>query len=133
MSSARNSPIERGERRSSRRSDAPKPGRSMANRRARSASVAHIEANAGRHGHLVSPAGEQPGLGDEIPLRRRLRRSRSSPGSDYREGELHSTRGRPTSSPNTRTEPGATKESTMTDELAVYEVQEVDDGIQIRG
>lgn len=46
MSRARNSPIARGDRRSSRRSDAPKPGRSTANRRACSASDAHIGANA---------------------------------------------------------------------------------------
>ena len=43
---ARKAPIARGDRRSSRRSDAPNPGRSMANRRACSASVAHIGANA---------------------------------------------------------------------------------------
>ena len=42
MSRARNPPIARGDRRSSRRSDAPNPGRSTANRRACSASVAHI-------------------------------------------------------------------------------------------
>src|ERR1700735_2695489 len=43
---ARKLPIARGERRSSRRSDAPKPGRSTANSRARSESVAHIGAKA---------------------------------------------------------------------------------------
>ena len=48
MSRARNPPIARGDRRSSRRSDAPNPGRSTANRRACSASVAHIRANAYR-------------------------------------------------------------------------------------
>ena len=46
ISWARKSPIARGDRRSSRRSDAPNPGRSMANRRACSASVAQIGANA---------------------------------------------------------------------------------------
>jgi hypothetical protein len=46
MSWARNSPIARGDSRSWRRSDAPKPGRSTANRRACSAGVAHIGANA---------------------------------------------------------------------------------------
>src|SRR5580658_3419749 len=46
MSWARNSPIARGDSRSSRRSDAPNPGRSTANRRACSDSVAHIGANA---------------------------------------------------------------------------------------
>src|SRR5262245_45609074 len=48
MSWARNSPIARGDSRSARRSDAPKPGRSTANRRACSASVAQIGANAYR-------------------------------------------------------------------------------------
>src|SRR5262245_24678957 len=48
MSWARNSPIARGDRRFSRRSDAPNPGRSTANRRACSASVAQIGANAYR-------------------------------------------------------------------------------------
>jgi hypothetical protein len=46
LSPARNSPIARGDRRSSRRSDAPKPGKSTANKRACSASDAHIGANA---------------------------------------------------------------------------------------
>ena len=46
MSRARNSPIARGDSRSSRRSDAPKPGRSTANRRACSESDAQIGANA---------------------------------------------------------------------------------------
>src|SRR6516225_224433 len=46
MSRARNSPIARGDSRSSRRSDAPKPGRSTANRRACPDSVSHIGANA---------------------------------------------------------------------------------------
>src|SRR3954452_3865434 len=55
-SRARNPPIARGDRRSSRRSDPPNPGRSTANRRACSASVAHIGPNAYRlSGHgLVS-------------------------------------------------------------------------------
>ena len=60
MSWARNPPIARGERRSSRRSDAPKPGRSMANRRACSESVAHIGANAymlSGHGLVSSSTG----------------------------------------------------------------------------
>src|SRR6516162_8737690 len=46
MSCAKNSPIARGDNRSSRRSDAPKPGRSTASRWACSASDAHIGANA---------------------------------------------------------------------------------------
>jgi hypothetical protein len=46
MSRARNPPIARGDSRSSRRSDAPKPGRSTANKRACSDSDAHIGANA---------------------------------------------------------------------------------------
>jgi hypothetical protein len=46
MSRARNPPLARGENRSSRLSDAPKPGRSTAKRRACSASVVQIGANA---------------------------------------------------------------------------------------
>src|SRR5262245_34527841 len=46
MSWVRKAPIARGDRRFSRRSDAPNPGRSTANRRACSASVAQIGANA---------------------------------------------------------------------------------------
>src|SRR5262245_28793873 len=46
MSRARNPPIARGDSRFARRSDAPNPGRSIANRRACSASVVHIGANA---------------------------------------------------------------------------------------
>jgi hypothetical protein len=46
MSWAMNSPVARGDNRSCRRSDAPKPGRSMANRRACLASDAQIAAKA---------------------------------------------------------------------------------------
>src|SRR5262245_51066312 len=63
---ARNPPIARGDRRSVRRCDAPNPGRSTANKRARSASAPHIGANAytlSGHGLVSSSVGP-----DDRPL-----------------------------------------------------------------
>ena len=82
MSRARNSPIARGDRRSSRRSDAPNPGRSTANSRACSASVAHIGANAYRlsgHGLVSSSVGScEPPLSAYRIFRPSIVRNRGS-------------------------------------------------------